>query len=663
MLLWIGWWLGISSVLAQIPNTLPSSVPQSQQAPTVEEPRDTVPLTYILPLSAETIRPGEDTLPDFNFRMYDPAREQLFDWGTLGVVGSAARPLWYEPREAMGFHTGIRPFELYRLRPDSLRFYQSRRTYTQVLFSRGLRQNDDLVRARLSRTFAKGLILALDWKSFQNVGQFRSQSGKHTALSVGVMYAVSKRYDFSAVMTVNADAQTESGGIQHDSLLRDPVLATTGPIEVPVRLRENHNNSRLTDRSLLFTHHLTYGQADRRALRFTHTVHARSEVFKFGTRFSTPSLTEAEAKDTAFFRQFLTDLRGLRHYVTLQQIRNEVSAQALARRKNNQTPNLLTAGLMHTWFRLRDGRGDSTVNNLFATGSLILSPTRAFAWRTTGALGLLANFGEYNLHSNLRIDLGHAGLLEATLQSRRTPAPLVAHQVWITGQQVWSHDWAKMVESNLTAVYSLPKVGLRLIGGTHLLNNYIYFDQKSLPQQTAAPVQIAQLALEARLHWRGIHLDNTIGVQRVNQSAFLRLPNWFTKHSLYYEGHIFKKNLFGNLGVDFRANAPFQADAYQPIVWQFSLQDEFTAPTYPWADAFVAFKIRAFRIFARYENVLGLLDRTRAYYQATYYPQPFPSFRFGVDWRFLDSNRTNNGPSTGEEQPAVRLGPTGRSQR
>ena len=85
-------------------------------APQPPLPPDTFPFFYSFPNNHEYAFPADDTLPDNDFRMYDPARRQAIDWGTLGNVGSSARPLFFQPHEQLGFHTGHHAFDLYQLR-------------------------------------------------------------------------------------------------------------------------------------------------------------------------------------------------------------------------------------------------------------------------------------------------------------------------------------------------------------------------------------------------------------------------------------------------------------------------------------------------------------------------------------------------------------------
>jgi hypothetical protein len=195
----------------------------------------------------------------------------------------------------------------------------------------------------------------------------------------------------------------------------------------------------------------------------------------------------------------------------------------------------------------------------------------------------------------------------------------------------------------------LPLIGFEATAQTHLVNNYLYYDQGAEARQTSSPLQVAQLVLRENLRWGKIRFDNTVALQRPNRDDVLRLPQWFSKNSLYFSGMVFRKKMLLNAGVDFRMNAEFRPDAYQPLLWQFHLQDSLTARPYPWADVFFAFKVNTFMGFIRYENVRTLFQKDEVFYQTAYHPQPFGSLRFGIAWRFMDSNTVEGDgqPNTG----------------
>ncbi len=635
-------WLLPTAAAAQQPTrTQPGLGIDSLTPPPIVEPPDTVPLRYFTAGSPELLRYDSDTMPDFEFRMYDPSRQTALDWGTLGNVGSAARPLFFETKARRGFHTGVQAFDLYKMRPEDLRFYQHPRLPTEVRFNRGAQQADDMSRVRISRTFPRQLTFALQMRRLGNLGQYRFQRVRQDGFSAGAAWPVNKRYTAAAIFTTNRSEQQENGGI----LANTRFDSIGDPIEAQIRLSQKANTLFL-DRQLYFIHHLTFGSAAKRAFRATHTVRGRWERNKF----SNPGAGGEGAslgQDSVFFGFFATDPRGLRHFVGVTRLENTFNLTTYKQKKAGQSSDELSVGLSHTLFRLRQEPLDSTFYNLFLTGQLVVAPSDRFALRARGELGVLANFGEYHVSASLLLGLGKAGELRGALLSQRYPAGLVHQQMWVTERPIWRNDFAKPIETTISATYALPLIGLEATARTHLVNNFLYFDQESRARQTSAPVQVTQLMVVENLRFGPIHFDNTVALQQINRSDVLRLPGWFSKNSLYFSGKLFKNRLLATLGVDFRINAEFQPDAYQPLAWQFRLQDSLRAKPYPWVDVFAAVKIATLRAFFRYENLAAFVNRGDVFYQTAWHPHPFPAFRFGVAWRFSDSERATPGGNQG----------------
>lgn len=623
----------------------------------VVSPADTLPFLFTFSVAPEQRTPADDTLPDFNFRMYDPARRQLIDWGTLGNVGSAARPLFFQTQARRGFSPGFSGFELYQLRPAELQFYRHARSFTDLFFSQGKIQNDNMLRARFSRTFSGGLNFSLQYRTYNHLGQFRYQAAKHTSLALGVWYPVSPRYEFFLIYARNTDKQQENGGIVTDTVFGGGQFS--GPIDAEIRLPDQQALTRHANWSLHWTQHLKFtGLNDslpgKRVLRASHTAEWTRQNYKF----SDPGNTAGSklGRDSLFFDTFLVDLRGIRNFLDVHCFENAVTLNTFKSKIPGQPSDELALGLTHKLFILKqEPLRDSVFSNLFLTGKLVLKPSKGFSLEARGDLGVLANFGEYQISGALQIGLGKAGLFRAELLSQRYPAPWQYQRLFVSQRQFWSNNFDKPLETSLSATYALPAIGFEVTGKTHLVNNYLYYDQNGQAAQTGAPLQVAQLILRENLRFGRLRFDNTIALQSANREDVLRLPGWFTKNSLYYSGPIFKKRMKIDAGLDFRLNGEFMADGYQPVTAQFYLQDSLKAKPYPWMDVFMSFQVKSFRVFVRYENLSTLWDKQTVFYQTARHPQPFGALRFGVAWRFVDSNReqpgantnTDTGPPTG----------------
>lgn len=596
---------------------------------------DTSPLFYTLALSPEREHPADDTLADKNFRFYDPARQKVVDWGTLGNLGTPARPLFFETMARQGFDVGVHNFDLYNLQPSDLRFYRNSRSFSDVFFSQGRTQLEGMMNARLAHTFSGGTNFSLDYRTINNLGQYRYQRSKHNALLLGLWIPVGERYDGFLIFSKNVNRQQDNGGI-----VAGTVFGTgdfTGPINAEVNLPELKAYTRHDDQTLQWTQHLRFAgneKEGKRVLRATHTIDWRRQNWKFYDGDD----TEGVLADSTFFDTFLVDYRGIRNYIALNRIDNSFTLNTFKSKKQGKPSDELSVGITHSYFNLRQEPEKTAFSNVFLTGQLGITPSDGFAFTADAALGVLKNIGEYRIAGKLELGLGKAGILKASVLSQRYPVPLIARQLFVSQRSFWSNSFEKPLENTLAGSYALPLIGFEATIKTHLINNYIYYNQQGLASQTTSPLQVAQLLITENIRLGALRFDNTVALQRFNRSDIVHLPDWFSKNSLYFSGKIFKKHMLLETGVDFRINSEFQPDAYQPLTWQFHLQDSTTQKPYTWLDAFLSFKVQTFRFFFRYENLQTLWNKTDVFYQTASHPQPFGAIRLGISWRFMDSN-------------------------
>lgn len=643
------------SLLAQqsgIPST-PSVVKQNRE-----------PLLITFARSPERSIPSADTLPDSEFRLYDPARRKIIDWGTLGNLGSAARPLLFENRPLRGFSVGVHAFDLYQLQPEQLGFYRNVGTFSDASFSQGRNQFETNLNARFARTFTGGASFSVEYRTLNNLGQYRYQRDKHNALNLGFWLPVGKRYDGFLIYSRNVIRQQDNGGIVSDAIFGTGQFA--GPIAAGIRLPRENANTRLDDESLHFTQHLRLlgkGATGKRTLRATHTFAWNEQQYKFADQGTG---AEGLGEDAQFFEPtFLVDFRGIRHFVAVDRIDNAFTLNTFKTKDKGRPSDLLAVGLSHSYFKVNQEPKEFKVNNWFLTGNLALTPSEKFGFTAQGALGVLENIGEYQLQGDLSLGLGKAGQLRASLLSQIRPPALLFDQLFVSKRQIWNNDFAKPVENSLSASYALTLIGFEATARAHVVNNYLYFDQNGTPVQTTAPLQVTQFLVRENIQWGSLRFDNTVALQQPNREDVLRLPKWFSKNSLYFSGKVFKKRMLLNTGVDFRINSEFRPDGYHPLSWQFHLQDSLTQKPYPWIDLFVAFKVQSFRGFIRYENCATWWNKSEVFYQTARHAQPFGALRFGIAWRFMDSNlpdekQTPNPLDGSGTLPASRpLGPRG----
>lgn len=209
--------------------------------------QDTFNFHFFYPDNMDKEYPYQDTTLE-RFQNHDPARQQDWDYATLGNLGAAAYPYVYQPVQRGGFEVGFRQFDLYKTTYDEFAFYRLRKAFTRLHFTQGKTQQDTYTQAIFSRNFSKGINLTMDFKRMNHTGQYLSQKSENTSFSIGLWYkSPSQRYDAFISFVSNAIFQQENGGI--DILSITNVTNIDQAISVPLQLSTGVANTAHTERA------------------------------------------------------------------------------------------------------------------------------------------------------------------------------------------------------------------------------------------------------------------------------------------------------------------------------------------------------------------------------------------------------------------------------
>lgn len=186
------------------------------------------------------------------------------------------------------------------------------------------------------------------------------------------------------------------------------------------------------------------------------------------------------------------------------------------------------------------------------------------------------------------------------------------------GAQMIVNKWG-----NIKATYSI-------------VDNYTYFNEDSKPTQANETLKYFKVKAQQYFTFRKFTIDNTVMYQKVeNGDSFFRIPELVTRNTLYYSNYLFKnKPLFLQTGVTFKYFTSFKANAYNPLLSEFVLQNDTEIGNYPVLDFFANAQIRRTRLYLKVENFSASFTG-RNYYSAPNYPYRDLTVRFGLVWNFF----------------------------
>ena len=173
---------------------------------------------------------------------------------------------------------------------------------------------------------------------------------------------------------------------------------------------------------------------------------------------------------------------------------------------------------------------------------------------------------------------------------------------------------------------------------TNVVNN-IYYDYDQRPAQASGAAQILNFGLNfdisigKKIFWENeaTYTQVTGDEEAVNS---LRIPELFINSKLYYGAYWFDEKLYMTFGLDANYKSDLYAPAYNPVLQQFYLQDDFLIPSYLLINAFVELQIVHVSIFLKMEHLNQ--PPNNGYFTHPMYPGQRRIFDLGVRWMFFN---------------------------
>lgn len=199
----------------------------------------------------------------------------------------------------------------------------------------------------------------------------------------------------------------------------------------------------------------------------------------------------------------------------------------------------------------------------------------------------------------------------------------------------WQTNFKNEEISLVGIEFKYPKWG-SVKASYNLIDNYTYFDENSKPVQATETLNYIKVKANAKISYKKFTLDNTVMYQTVSEgAAFFRIPEIVTRNTLYYSNYVFKgKPMYLQTGVTFKYFTSYMANAYNPLLSEFVLQNDTQIGNFPVLDFFANAQIRRTRIFLKVEN-LNASFTGRTYYSAPNYPYRDLTVRFGIVWNWF----------------------------
>lgn len=546
----------------------------------------------------------------------------------LGNIGSAEHTVLFDLKRPFGFQ--FRSSRLSFWRPlSSRRILLSDEMFSNVQYSNGQNRENYLV-ANFTRGFGRLVDLGFSFNRINSLGFYDRQTNTITDMSVFAAFrSKDNRYRAAIIFDYSNLKVDENGGIANDSIFENNITTGRDFIEVNLPLSSNHWKGFDVGLEHRFILSKQDSGSDTRLLRpaISHSFSAsRHSMVYRNIPDTSSSFYQSIYRDTTLTYDS-TNLLGVTNALRFELLKSDSTGKKGLER--------LVVGAEHAYYRVSyDSSYTDNIHNLAILANLNGTLFRQVDWRADGNFMV---FG-YNIW-DVQVD----GQFDYSIKNSKFSAfidynlfrPDYITDKYVSNHFVWDNDWGQTQYLKTGLVYEQKRLRFKGTFTYHLLDNLVVYGTDRLPYQSADVNQIMVLRLQEHFRMRWFHVVLDGAVQWRITGDDIRIPIALGRGMLYYQNDLFKKKLRLQVGVETSYSMSYLANAYNPALSDFHLQNSKEVGNYPFIDVFLNLRVKKFRAFVQFTHInSGWLGYN--YYHVPHYPVNDFAWHFGVNWAFLD---------------------------
>ena len=573
----------------------------------------------------------------------------------LGLIGSAVKPLYFQPVEEIGKQLGFNTYGFYAFDARKAKYYNTKSPYTNMHYAQsggGMLYLDfthsQNIKPRLNATFDVKRLTTSKQFGAPNSREDRLVDSWAALLSVNYESADGKYTILGSYNHFN-HAPVEQGGIK-------PLVDSVAYVEVGdlgnyrsflprlsnASSRDWRNEFHIYQQYQLTNGFQVYHTIDFQQRRdFYHDFSFKADTLSGRTYYG--QVLPIDANELSTVRDTLS--LALKYRL----VENKFGIKGIYRGFSYRLH------LRHRLYNLRSDFNDNLegyqaykhkYNHEVITGAWANyffpdSLKRAYAELEIG-----------NVQSNLNVRIKSEYIgprLKAGVSILSTPASILDEYLindggsWFRASSTALNTGAtRLSNQNSSNFYASTAIGSKKLTVSpaaylSLIDNYIYYDTQAQVQQLSAPVYIARAGLGLEYRWKRLTIANQIFVAVTDKKDIVRMPTIANNTTITHD-FIYAKKLHINLGAEIYYRSAYLADNYMPLSRQFYLQDAATgrkAWGYPVVDVFANLKVSKVRIFVKFAHANQGFP-AQGYFVGSVYPGMRRTFLLGANWPLFD---------------------------
>lgn len=469
-------------------------------------------------------------------------------------------------------------------------------------------------------------------------GAYESQAMKNFTFGLSTYY-MGDRYELQAFYNHFNSLNKENGGITDDLYITDPAQLQGGvskiePKSIPTRLNAAH--TRLNGDELFMTHafKLGYWRSEQVNDTLTREVYVPLTrfIYSFDLQHRHHNFMNTNTTQAAeFWKNTYLDPTGSREETYLTQMTNSFGIE-LIEGFRNWAKFGLSAYIsyqtqkyrMPTDFRqpdLSDGESEKLTplpdnfnvsptasrNFLWIGGRLQKDRGQILKYAASAKFGMIGDVvGDMELDGKITTKFklfGDTVRIAADAYFHNLAQPYLL-QHYISNHFAWDNDFGKTRTYKIGGELHIPWTRTTIGAGVQNMQNLVYFNSESLPQQHGGNVQVFSARLEQLLKFGILNWNNTVYYQKSSNESVLPLPQLAIYSNLFMQFTAFKV-LKLQIGVDCDYYTKYNGLDYQPATMSFHVQGEnpVKVGNYPFCNLYVTARLYQTRFYVLWSHV------------------------------------------------------------
>lgn len=560
---------------------------------------------------------GEHKKAEIDTLLYNYQRQaipsmQSDAYATTGNLGAEGINMIYLDREATSEFYFEDALKAWTTRLPNQKLYNVYAPMTLVGYNfAGNKQNHT---DRLNVQFAGNVNRKIGVSAFLDYlyskGCYDAQATKDFSWGAGVYYT-GNRYEMQALYNHLNFLNKENGGITDDLYITDPAAVQGGVASIeaksiPVNLSATHN--RLTGTQFFTTHAFKLGFWRDEQVNDTLTREIYVPVTKFVYSlkyedrhrfFKNSNAAQGQAFWQNHYFNSSETQENTRYWTLSNAIGIEMiegfqkwakfglSAYAEYELRRFSQPTFLPmnlpegedTGLTPLPENVAVMPGRVTQSLLWAGGRLQRTQGTLLNYAADARFGLVGEAaGQLDLKGDIATNfkmLGDTVSIAADVHfANKMPSYFL--RKYVANHFAWDNDFGKIRTFRVGGTLTIPWTRTTLSAGVENVQNYVYLNPQSLPEQHSGNVQVFAARLDQRLHFGIWNWNNAITYQATSHSDVIPLPSLSIYSNMYLAFKAFKV-LDLQIGVDCDYYTSYKGLQYQPALMAFRVQDPETA--------------------------------------------------------------------------------------